>query len=350
MKNDIMFTPYSLTQDIQLKNRIVMAPMTRSKANDDLSPTEAMSDYYARRADAGLIITEGTIIRADGLGYPNVPGIYTQNQIEQWANVTRAVHANGGKIFMQIWHVGRVSHPSLLNGQLPISPSATVMNGRVKRSENLYYGAARAISLDEIQQLIADYTQAAKNAMQAGFDGVEIHGANGYLIDQFLHLDTNHRADDYGVTPKNMSRFAIEIVKSISQAIGSSRVGIRLSPGAYLNEIHGDVRDRAVFEYLLNELSNFNIAYIHTGNFDDSVTFAELNNQTMTNFMRSNYHGNLIAAGGYELEQAQAAIEAGLFDLVAIGRPFIANPDLINQLKLGNPLKDYHADMLATLN
>lgn len=349
MKNNALLNAFQLHQNLQLKNRIIMAPMTRNMANDDLSPTNAMAEYYARRADAGLIITEGTIIRPDARGYSNVPGIFTQAHIDGWRKVTDAVHKRDGHIFLQIWHVGRVSHPHFLNGQLPISASETIMSSRVARSQGLNYGKSRAVTLEEINGLIESYAIAAKNAIQAGFDGIEIHGANGYLVDQFLHYHTNHRTDNYGETPENMARFALEIVKACGDAIGYNKVGIRLSPGGYLNEIIGDPRDADVFQYLLDQLNLHSIAYVHTGNFNDQVKFVELGNKTMTDFIREHYHGTVIASGGYNLQELQDDKLGNDFDLLAIGRPFIANPDLIKRFRENENIHPYDASMLSTL-
>ena len=345
-----LFQPYKLNSILTLKNRIIMAPMTRNMSHDDLSPTKAMVEYYARRADAGLIVTEGTIIRPDGTTCSNAPGIFSQKQIDGWHHVTDAVHDKNGNIFSQIWHVGRVSHPHFLNGNLPIGPSETTMTGRVYRSEGLTYGKSRAASLAEISELIEYYAQAAENAIKAGFDGVEIHGANGYLVDQFLHYGTNHRTDDYGGAPENMARFALAVVNACGAAIGYDKVGIRFSPGAYLNEIVGDLRDTAVYQYLLQQLSTLSLAYVHTGNFDDKKTFAELDNQTMTAFMRKHYQGTLIACGGYDFQEANNAIAEKQFDLVALGRPFIANPNLIVQLQQHEEIFKYDNSMLNTLH
>ncbi|STX29769.1 N-ethylmaleimide reductase, FMN-linked [Legionella beliardensis] len=349
MNLDLLLSPFQLNKQIRLKNRIVMAPMTRNMANDDLSPTALMKDYYTRRADAGLIITEGTIIRADAKGYSNVPGIFTRKQIESWRQITDAVHANSGHIFSQIWHLGRVSHPHFLGGQLPISASETKMTGKVTRAEGLYYGTSRAATLDEIKDIINSYAIAAKNAIDAGFDGIELHGANGYLIDQFLHYHTNHRTDAYGGNPENMARFALDVVKACGEAIGYERVGLRLSPGAYLNEIIGDSRDALVFKYLLEQLNHLPIAYVHTGNFNDKITFEELNSQTMTRFIRTHYKGTLIACGSYDFEEGQEKIKNNDFDLLGIGRPFIANPNLIHQLHNNEIIRPYEATMLQTL-
>lgn len=344
-----LFSPYVLNSLLTLKNKIVMAPMTRAKADDQHVPTEMMIKYYEKRADAGLIITEGTVIGPNALGYPNVPGIFNAAQIAGWNKVTDAVHNKNGLIFMQIWHVGRVSHPHFLSGELPISASETVMNAAIPRSAPLTYGKSRAATLKEINDLVKAYANAAKNAIQAGFDGIEIHGANGYLIDQFLHYDTNRRLDEYGGTPENMTRFALEVVNACGEAIGYERVSIRLSPGAYLNEIVGDKRDADVFKFLLNELNHLPIAYVHTGNFNDAQVFNELDEMTMTTFMRTYYQGTLIACGGYNLKNAEDRISNDEFDLVAMGRPFIANPDLINMLKQNAELKPYHVSMLDSL-
>lgn len=347
---DLLLQPYRLNHALPLKNRIIMAPMTRNLANTDFTPTDAMVHYYSKRADAGLIITEGTLLHPFGRSANNIPGIFTQNHIEGWQQVTAAVHQRGGLIMLQLWHVGRVSHPVFLEGNLPISASETVMMGKVKRTADLYHGRSRAASVDEIKELIAHYAQAAVNAIKAGFEGVEIHGANGYLIDQFLHYTTNHRQDDYGQTPENMARFALAIVKACGDAIGYSRVGLRISPGGYLNEIVGDNKDALVFKYLLEQLNPLSIAYVHTGNFDDAVQFPELDNQTMTAFIRAHYQGTVIACGQYNAEKARVGIGGNQYDLVAFGRPFIANPDLISRLKRKSELVDFEQGMLETLN
>lgn len=344
-----LLEPFQLNHLFTLKNRIVMAPMTRVRATDESVPTQEMADYYARRSAAGLIVTEGTVIQADALGQWNVPGIYNDEQIEHWRVVTDQVHDNNGLIFSQLWHVGRVSHPDFLGGKLPISPSETVMTGRIARGKGLMLGKSRAASVSEIHQIVEQYASAAANAIRAGFDGVEIHGANGYLIDQFLHYHTNLRTDEYGGSAENMSRFPLEVVRAIGEAIGFERVGLRLSPGGYLNEIVGDMRDAAVFEYLIDALNQLPLAYLHTGNFNDAQVFPELHQQNMTAFLRSCYKGKLIACGSYSFAQAQEGVDKHQFDLVALGRPFIANPDLIELLRTGQTLKPYDVSMLNTL-
>lgn len=345
----MLLDPLQLNQSLRLKNRIIMAPMTRSMCDDQLVPTKLMSDYYARRADAGLIISEGIIIRPDGQGYPNVPGIYTDKQIEAWKRITDNVHQHGGLIFAQIWHAGRVSHPIYLNGDLPLSPSATRMTGLVKRGNGLRHGQSRAATLSELDGLIDSFVTAALNARSAGFDGIEFHGANGYLIDQFLHYDTNQRQDEYGKTPEGMARFVVKMTKAVADAIGADRVAIRLSPAAYIHEIQQDVRDKDVFKYLLNELSQLNLAYLHTGAFDDSLRFVELENLSMTEFLRRYYTGHLIASGGYDAEKAEQILTTGLADAVAFGRAFIANPDLVKRIQTAQAWMPYDNNMLDNL-
>ena len=345
---DTLLKPLQLNKSLTLKNRIVMAPMTRSMASDALVPTADMASYYARRADAGLIITEATIVRPDGQGYPNTPGIYSDAQVNGWQTVTDQVHALGGRIFLQIWHVGRVSHPIYLNGDLPIAPSAVPLKGRVPRTNKLEYGTPRALAIDETHGLVEAFAQGAVNAIKAGFDGVEIHGANGYLIDQFLHHHTNRRTDAYGGSPERMARFALEVVDAVIGKIGHERVGLRLSPGAYVN-MKPDPDDGDVFRALLAQLNSRRIAYLHTGIFDDGMSFDYLCG-SVSSFLRRNYRGTLIGNGSYTPETAAAAIADGSFDLVAIGRPFIANPDLITRIHQGDPLLPYDQSMLPTLN
>jgi len=344
---DTLFDPLTLNKTVQLQNRIVMAPLTRCMADDNLVPTQAMADYYARRADSGLIISEATIIRADGQGYPNTPGLFTTKQIEGWQVVTDAVHDKGGKIFAQLWHTGRVAHPHFFGGEYVLAPSAQKVDGSVPRMRELKYTTPKPATQKEISQLVNDYALAAANAIDAGFDGVEIHGANGYLIDQFLHYDSNKREDEFGGSPENMSRFPLQIVDAISARIGNDRTALRVSPGAYFNMV-GDPRDRQVFDHLLDELTQRELAYLHIGIFDDSMEFDYLDG-TATDYVRSNYDKTLIGVGGYTAQTGSDAIKNNKFDLLAIGRPFIANPDYIERIKAGEELIQYNDDMLETL-
>ncbi len=342
-----LLQPFSLNKKIQLTNRIVMAPLTRCMADENLVPTQAMADYYAKRADSGLIISEAVIIRPDGQGYPNTPGIFSAAQIKGWQQVTQAVHNNGGKIFAQLWHTGRVAHTHFFDGEFVLAPSAVKVEGSVPRMRNLTYLMPKAASHDDISQLISDYGQAAKNARAAGFDGVEIHGANGYLIDQFLHHDANKREDEFGQTPENMTRFPLAVVDEIATSIGWERTALRISPGAYFNMV-GDKRDRQVFEYLLQQLEQRELAYLHMGLFDDAMQFDYLGGGA-TDFVRKNYSKTLMGVGGYTAETGSKAIAENRFDLLAIGRPFIANPDYVEKLQKGKELTKYSEEMLAEL-
>ena len=342
-----LFDSVKLNNSISLKNRILMAPLTRCMADDDLVPTDAMVNYYAKRAKAGLIIGEATLIRPDAQGYPNTPGLFTQAQIAGWRKVTDAVHANGGKMFAQLWHVGRVAHPYFFDGEV-LAPSAIGIEGTVPRMRSLNYQTPKAATQQEIKQLQQDYAKAAENALEAGFDGVEIHGANGYLIDQFLHHAANVRDDEYGGSPENMSRFALEVVDAVVARIGADRVGLRLSPGAYFN-MDGDERDRAVFDYLVKALNSRELAYLHVGIFDDAMTFDYLGGSA-SEYLRSLYQGTLVGVGSYTPETGAAAIEQDKFDLLAIGRPFIANPDYVDKVAAQQPLTPYDESMLATLD
>ena len=343
----VLFENVKLNNTISLNNRILMAPLTRCMADDDLVPTDDMVKYYAKRAKAGLIISEATIIRPDGQGYPNTPGLFTHAQIAGWKKVTDAVHAEGGKMFAQLWHVGRVAHPYFFDGEV-LAPSAIGVEGTVPRMRELTYQTPKAVTQEEITQLVADYAQAAVNAIEAGFDGVEIHGANGYLIDQFLHYAANQRTDEYGQTPENMSRFALEVTDAVADRIGADRVGLRVSPGAYFN-MDGDQRDRAVFDFLISALNSRNLAYLHVGIFDDSMEFDYLGGSASA-YLRSIYKGTLVGVGSYTAESGAEAIQNQKFDLLAIGRPFIANPDYVEKVKAGQAVKEYDESMLATLD
>jgi len=319
-------------------------------ADDQLVPTKAMADYYARRSDAGLIISEAVIIRPDAQGYPNTPGIFTPEQIVGWRTVTDSVHQKGGKIFAQLWHTGRVAHPHFYKDtghQDVLAPSAVGIEGSVPRMRELTYQVPKAASIEDIAQLVSDYSQAAANAIDAGFDGVEIHGANGYLIDQFLHHDSNRRIDDYGQTPENMSRFALEVTDAVIARIGNDRTALRISPGAYFN-IVGDRRDRDIFDYLLPELEKRDIAFLHIGVFDDTMEFDYLNGNA-SSYVRRIYHKTLVGVGGFTAETGRDAISNNKFDLLAIGRPFIANSDYVERIRNGEALVEYSDEMLSNL-
>jgi 2,4-dienoyl-CoA reductase-like NADH-dependent reductase (Old Yellow Enzyme family) len=327
-----------------------MAPMTRGFADEYLVPTDKMAEYYARRAEAGLIISEGTIIRQDGQGYPNTPGIFNSKQIKAWRNVTDKVHENNGKIFCQLWHVGRVSHPKYLNGKLPVAPSAVPLKGRVPKSGKkhpLEYGLPRELSLSEIPNCIDSYIKGAVNSISAGFNGVEIHAAHGYLIDEFLHYDTNRRSDKYGGTPENMCRFPLKVLEGMINEIGSERIGIRLSPAAYFN-LESNERDGEVFEFLLNKISKLNIAYLHQGIIDDSRKPNYIG-RSGGDFLRCHYKGTLIGNGGHTIDSAEKNLKKNNFDLISFGKPFIANPDFVQKISNGMELLPYSSEMINKL-
>jgi len=345
MSREYLFTKVDLGAGLTLNNRLIMAPMTRSMANDALVATEAMADYYARRSDIGLIITEATLVSKDAQGYPNTPGLFTEAQVGGWKNVTQRVHKNGGKIFAQLWHTGRVSH-SFFHGTQPIAPSAIGIEGTVPRSRDLIYGEPRAMIANDFEKVIADFALAAENAKKAGFDGVEIHAANGYLIDQFLHYAANQRTDEWGGTPENMSRFLLALIAAVKQQI--QHVGVRLSPAAQFNMQH-DLRDVAVFDYLLPKLNALELSYVHSGVAmakDDHIDYLH---GTVTQYIRRHYHGTVIASGGYSPDSAGKTVVRGDADLIAIGRPIIANPDYVEKVRTQKPLVQYDENMLLEL-
>ncbi len=337
-----LFQPVVLSESLALPNSVVMAPLTRCFAGEGLVPTDEMASYYAKRADAGLIVSEATIISPEAQGYPDTPGIFSPEQIAGWKKVTAAVQANGGRIFNQLWHLGRVAH-SHYTGTQPVAPSAIAWQGRVPRSPGLEYEMPRELSTEEVRVLVKKYAQAASNALEAGFDGVEIHGANGYLIDQFLRQQTNQRSDEYGGSLKNRARFALEVTDVVIDAVGADKVGIRLSPNAHVHLEHSP-GDEDTFIYLLEELGTRGLAYVHEGAFDDHIEYDYLGGRASA-FLRKHYPGNVIACGSLGFEEADAMLKNGQTDLVAIGRPFIANPDLMHKLQTGADTTVFDQDM-----
>ncbi|MFK8250139.1 alkene reductase [Ancylobacter terrae] len=338
-----LFSPLSLGP-LVLPNRLVMAPMTRSRtAQPGDIPTALNARYYAQRASAGLIVTEATQISREGQGYAWTPGIYTPAQRDGWRLVTDAVHAAGGRIFLQLWHVGRVSHPSLQpEGQLPVAPSAIAPKGvRVYAIDPdgtprfLDCGTPRALETEEIARVVEDYRRAAALAMEAGFDGVELHGANGYLIDQFLRSTTNRRTDGYGGSPSNRLRLLEEVVAAVAGETGPERLGVRLSPHVTLQDM--DDPEMVATSLLAAEaLHRAGIAYLHLAeaDWDD----APLVPRDYRQALRQRFPGTIIVAGRYTPERGEALIEQGLADLVTFGRPFLANPDLPRRIAEGLPL------------
>ena len=323
-----------------LPNRIVLAPLTRNRAGEGLAPTALNALYYEQRASAGLIISEASQISPQAMGYPNTPGIYSPEQVAGWRLVTDAVHAKGGKIFLQLWHVGRISHPSLQpNGELPVAPSAIAPEGEAATYTGMQpFVTPRALELEEIPQIIEQYRLGAKNALEAGFDGVEIHSANGYLLDQFLQDNTNHRTDIYGGSVENRARLLMEVTEAVVEIWGGDRVGVRLSPSGTFNSMYDSNRS-AIFSHVAAELNRFNLAYLHlVAPRVEGFGTAEGQPELDAAFFRSIYKGTIMTAGGYTLETGNAAIASGDADLVAYGRIYIANPDLVERFAANAPL------------
>lgn len=327
-----LFNPVRLGK-IEMNNRIVMAPLTRNRAAMPGNVPQAMNaTYYAQRATAGLIIAEATPISPMAHGYPATPGIHTQEQVEGWRQVVDAVHAAGGKIVLQLWHVGRISHPSLLpDNALPVAPSAIKPAGQAYTYSGLQdFVTPRALETAEIPGLIADYKHAAELAKQAGFDGIEVHAANGYLLDQFLRDSTNQRTDEYGGSIANRSRLLIEVLAAVCKVWGADRVGVRLSPINQFNDLR-DSYPQALFTHVMEALNPFNLAYVH-------VVESSMTGDTPQPFdfkaLRQACRGNYLANGGYDRARGDAAIASGHAEAVAFGVPFIANPDLVERLRV----------------
>jgi N-ethylmaleimide reductase len=317
-----------------LRNRIVMAPMTRNRAEGaGRVPSPLAPRYYAQRASAGLIITEATHAHPRGFGYADTPGIVTPAQVAAWREVTDAVHARGGAIVLQIWHTGRIGHPSLLAGAQPVGPSAVAAEGTLRiHDENVPLGTPRALALDELPGIVESFADGARRAREAGFDGVELHGANGYLLDQFLRDGSNRRTDAYGGPVEHRARLLLETVDATVAAIGADRVGVRLSPWNPYNSM-SDSDPVATFTYAARELASRGLAYLHL--LDPAPLGARL-----TDAVRAVYPGTLIVNGGYARDTADAVLAAGRADLVAFGAPYVSNPDLVERFAEGAPLAE----------
>jgi len=332
--NSPLFSPITMGS-LPLANRMVMAPMTRNRAPKGI-PTALMAEYYRQRASAGLIISEGAQISAQAVGYPATPGIYSHAHVETWQAVTSAVHDAGGHIFCQLWHCGRISHPSFHDSALPIAPSAIQPAGQAFTYEGLKdFVTPRALETTEIEAIVGDYVLAAKQAIEAGFDGVEIHAANGYLIDQFLRDGSNQRRDSYGGSIENRMRFLLEVTTGVCEAIGANRVGIRISPVNAFNDMH-DSAPQILFDAVAVALSALHPAYLHvvevsmTGETDLTINLPQL---------RQNFDGCYMANGGYnKLRGNQVLVKDA--DLVAYGVPFLANPDLPERFKQNADLNE----------
>ena len=343
-----LFTPAQVGS-ITLKNSIVMAPMTRSRAIGNI-PNDLMANYYEQRAEAGLIITEGTSPSPNGLGYSRIPGIFSAEQVEGWKKITSAVHAKGGKIIIQLMHTGRISHVlNLPADALILAPSAVKPAGQMwTDSQQMQdFPTPKAMTDEELKKAQVEYVTAANNAIAAGFDGVELHGANGYLLEQFLSPISNVRTDNYGGSIENRARFVLEVAAAVVKAIGKEKTGIRLSPYGVASDMPHYPEIDATYDYLSTELNKLDIAYIHV--VDHSGMGAPAVPLTIKQTIRKNFKNTLILCGGYDKEKGEADLQSGLADLIAIGRPFINNPDLVNRLKNNLPLSEvFLADLLYT--
>jgi N-ethylmaleimide reductase len=345
-KADAMNTIFDSTRlgDFEVKNRIFMAPLTRNRAKDDGVHSDIAIEYYRQRATAGLIISEATQISAEGKGYIKTPGIYTEEQTEKWKEIVDAVHKEGGKIFMQLWHVGRISHTSLQpEGQKPLAPSAVRADTQTYTDDGYTETSEpKAMSEEDIKRTIDDYHHAAQCAKEAGFDGVEIHAANGYLIDQFLRDKTNKREDDYGGDIKNRARFLTEVLESVLDVWPAGRVGIRLSPTGTFNDID-DSDPESLFSHVIDILNEHGIAYLHMVERFPGLG-ADNEDLAILKKLREQWNGFYIANGDYDVLKAKTAFQSGYADAITFGRPYIANPDLPERMQKGAPLNEPDED------
>ncbi len=348
MNRDVWKSRYQLG-GIELKNKIVMAPMTRSRAIGNVA-NALMAEYYGQRAAAGLIVTEGTSPSPNGLGYCRIPGIFSQEQVEGWRKVTDAVHAGGGRIFVQLMHTGRISHQANMpEGAVIMAPSAVKPAGQMFTDAlGLQdFPVPKAMTAQDIDKTRQEYTSAAVNAVKAGFDGVELHGANGYLLEQFLSPVSNVRQDSYGGSIENRCRFVLEVAEAATGAIGRDKVGIRLSPYGVASDMHYYPEVDDTYKYLTERLNSLGIVYIHL--VDHSSMGAPEVPPAIKKAIRDRLTGTLVASGGYTAERAESDLESGFANLVAFGKPFLVNPDLVDRLANGWPLsEDLDKDTLYT--
>jgi N-ethylmaleimide reductase len=337
MKNSKLFEPISIG-DLHLNNRIAMAPMTRGRAGKERVPNDLMAEYYFQRSGAGLLITEATVISKQGIGWIDSPGIYTDEMVRGWKKITGKIKPTGTPIFLQLWHCGRVSHSDFHEGNLPVSASAVKLNGDHIHTPlgTKPYETPRPLSIDEIRATVSDYRKAAENAKAAGFSGVEVHGANGYLINQFLDATTNHRNDQYGGSLENRFRFFKEVLEAVLEVWPSDRVGVRISPNGVFNDM-GCEDYRELYLYVANEINKLTLGYLHIM---DGLAFGfhgKGEPMSLSEF-RTVFQGIIIGNCGYTKESAQERIAEGNADIIAIGRPFITNPDLPERFRNNGPL------------
>jgi len=332
--NSPVLQPFRLG-DMELANRVVMAPLTRSRSNDEGVPPDFAADYYGQRADAGLVITEATNISAQARGYALTPGIWSAAQVAAWRNITRAVHSRDGKFFLQLWHTGRISHPDLHNGALPVAPSAIKPEGQAFTNSGLQdHVTPRALETDEIPGIVEDYRHAAQCAKEAGFDGVEVHSANNYLLEQFIRDTTNHRTDQYGGSIENRLRFPLAVVRAVVDVWGAKHVGIRISPATTQpGGTELDSNPMATYGAYVDALSDIGLLYIHD---IEGVTQLSRDPSGVDFYaLRQRFNGAYIANNQYTLKLAEETLAAGKADMFSFGRPFIANPDLVSRMRNG---------------
>lgn len=337
--------------DLTFSNRVWMAPMTRSRAaNPENKPFEIHEKYYRQRASAGLIITEGSQISPKGVGYINTPGIYSQEQVQAWKEVTKAVHEENGHVFIQLWHVGRISHPDFHGGELPLAPSAVNPHEKSYTPEGFKETVTpKAMSLEEIKQTIQDFKNGAKNAMEAGFDGVEIHSSNGYLLHQFFNANSNVRTDEYGGSIENRAKILFEVIDAIKEVMTENKIGVRLNPS--LNGpfgIQADEETIPTFDYIIKKLNDYDLAYLHLSEpFTDvsDIPYLETN---IAKRYRPIYKGTLVINNGFDQEKGNKIIEDGLADAVAFGKLFISNPDLPIRFENNAPLEEWDQNTFYT--
>jgi N-ethylmaleimide reductase len=341
-----LFEKYN-SKNLKLENRIVMSPMTRSRAdNDEHIANDLMQTYYSQRATAGLIITEGINVSKESVGYINVPGIYTDKQTKSWKKITTAVHALDGKIFAQLWHVGRISHPDFHDGKLPLAPSAVNPDSQAYTYSGFKNTVApKEMTLEDIKRTTEDFVKAAENAIEAGFDGIEIHAANGYLFHQFFAKTSNLRNDNYGGSIENRGHFLFEVLDAIGKKVPFEKIGLRLAPD--LDGLFGMVKDnetQEMFEYLVNKVNDYDLAYLHFSGFTEKGDHPQKAIFETAKHYRSIYKGTFIINGGFLKESANKALEENLADLISFGVPFIGNPDLVQRFAVNAPLNVADSD------
>lgn len=350
-KKQALLQPYNLN-GIELPNRLVMAPMTRSRADNpgNIPTADLQGEYYAQRASAGLIISEGSQVSPQAVGYVNTPGIYTKEQVEGWKAVTSKVHEAGGRIFIQLWHVGRMSHPDFHNGELPLAPSAINPGGKSYTPNGFKDTVTpKAMTIEDIKQTVQDFKNAGANAMEAGFDGVEIHSSNGYLFHQFFNATSNHRTDEYGGSKENRARILFEVIDALKEVMPENKIGLRLNPS--LNDVFGmrmDEETIPTFDYIIEKLNQYDLAYLHLSEPFTDVSDIPYAVTEIAKRYRPIYQGTLIINSNFDQEKGNKVIEDGFADLVAYGKPYISNPDLAERFEQNIPLTPWDKDTFYT--